>query len=399
MKKITLILMLLLSLSILLTACGEREKKLTFTCAVDPGEYRPGDTVCITVGAENTGHKFNYIGAIQDHFSSPALSLKADGLDYTITNKWEVTTCDATKRQFQRGETASETFRISIPGDAVPGTYTFTCWVFGQKVELQDAVTILSAEDAPGPAEDTDPQLLTEDQALEIENAWYTTTGTVLGSWFDAEKDNLSDGVRYYGSYAGFQIIFRPTGDDAVTDLEVEGLTFSHNTGFELYAYQDGSFKPLQEVCALGALTPEDLRVIQLRHLMMEMQPSDGFYPLPTVTVDPDDTFELMKLAFLRQYAPDGDYTTKDLSVVYFGKYGEAHVAFINGIMVYTQALTSETVGGVTFHYNTGQKLLVYFDGELMGLGEAYDRGALTQEDLLAIRNAHNPQPEDTDIR
>lgn len=394
MKKITVMIALLLSLSLLLTACAEKEKKLAFTCAVDPGEYRPGDAVCITVGVENTGHKFNYIGAIQDQFGPPTLRLNGEDEEYTITCEHWVSTTDATERQFKSGETASFKYRINIPEDAVPGTYTFTCLVFGQKVELLDAVTILSPEDDPGPAEEDDAQL-TAAKATEIENAWYTTTGTALGNWFDTEEDNLVDGVRYYGSYAGFQIIFRPTGDDAITDLEVEGLTFSHNTGFELYAYQDGSFKPLQEVCTLGALTEQDLRVIQLRHLMFEMQPPDKPF-MPTVTIDPDDTFEQMKTAFLTQYVNSSDYTTKDLSVVYFGKYGDAHVGFVNGILVYTQALTSETVGGVTFRYNTGQKLLVFFEGELMGLQEAYDRGVLTQEDLVTIRNAHNPQPDNS---
>ena len=82
------------------------------------------------------------------------------------------------------------------------------------------------------------------------------------------------------------------------------------------------------------------------------------------------------------------------MSVAYFGQYGEAHVGFINGIMMYTQALTSETIAGVTFRYNTGQKLLVYFEGELMRLGEAYDRGVLTQEHLIALHNAYAPKDD-----
>ena len=101
-----------------------------------------------------------------------------------------------------------------------------------------------------------------------------------------------------------------------------------------------------------------------------------------------------MKLAFLRLHDTKGEYSVQDLSVTYYGEYNGAHVGFINGILMYTQALTSETVGGVTFRYNSGQKLLVYFEGELMNLGEAYDRGILTRAHLLDLRAAYAPKDD-----
>lgn len=235
---------------------------------------------------------------------------------------------------------------------------------------------------------------MTADVAAEIEAAWFAATGTSLGTWFDAEEKNQSDGVRYYGTYADYQIIFRPNGDDAITELKIESVTFSHNIGFELYAYHNGSFIPVKQLVEQGALTVQDLGIINLRHISYELQPSEGFVQLPTVSVGVYDILEQMKLAFLRLHDTKGEHSVQDLSVTYYGEYNGAHVGFINGILMYTQALTSETVAGVTFCYPTGQKLLVYFEGELMYLADAYDRGVLTKEQLRDLRDAYAPKDD-----
>ena len=244
------------------------------------------------------------------------------------------------------------------------------------------------------PEGEGNPHVLTAGVAAEIEAAWFAATGTSLGTWFDAEEKNQSDGVRYYGTYADYQIIFRPNGDDAITELKIESVTFSHNIGFELYAYHNGSFIPVKQLVEQGALTVQDLGIINLRHISYELQPSEGFVQLPTVSDGVYDILEQMKLAFLHEFVEDPRYTTADLSITYFGEFDGAHVGFVNGILMYTQALTSETVAGVTFRYPTGQKLLVYFEGELMNLGEAYDRGILTREHLLDLRAAYAPKDD-----
>lgn len=264
----------------------------------------------------------------------------------------------------------------------------------------------ISPEDPAQPDTSSDPTVpsqsvdnaeitrLSATQMLQIENDWYTATGVSFGEWCEVDEEEFVDGVRYYGSYAGFQIIFRPTGDDAITELEVDDLTFAHNNGFEIYAYRDGTFTPLQEACEEGKLSVTELKELSLQHLAYEARAKRPMIPsvTPVITLDIQQG---MKQAFLRQYVNDDRWTTEDLSIISYGEYDGAHVGFINGIFMYTQALTSETVAGVTFRYNTGQKLLVYFEGELIGLQQAYDRGALTVEALETIRNTLNPMSQD----
>jgi hypothetical protein len=264
----------------------------------------------------------------------------------------------------------------------------------------------ISPEDPARPDTSSDPTVpsqsvdnaeitrLSATQMQQIENDWYTATGVSFGEWCEVDEEEFVDGVRYYGSYAGFQIIFRPTGDDAITELEVEDLTFAHNNGFEIYAYRDGTFTPLQEACEEGKLSVTELKELSLQHLAYETRAKRPMIPsvTPVITLDIQQG---MKQAFLRQYVNDDRWTTEDLSIISYGEYNGAYVGFINGIFMYTQAFTSETVAGVTFRYNTGQKLLVYFEGELIGLQQAYDRGALTVEALETIRNTLNPMSQD----
>ena len=221
----------------------------------------------------------------------------------------------------------------------------------------------------------------------EIENAWYTATGTAFGDWEDGAA--VTEGTRYYGTYNGYDILFRPTHGEAETHLCVADVSFSHWNTFEIFAYCDGSFATLEDLSASGVLSTTDIRMLSLTHLAYQGYLKDATGPMHDL-----DKLDQMKLAFLQQLVDDPRYTTADLSVTYYGEYSGAHVGFINGILMYTQALTSETVGGVTFRYNSGQKLLVYFEGELMNLGEAYDRGILTREHLLDLRAAYAPKDD-----
>ena len=148
MKKSILVMTALLLLSCLLTACNGGKKSLDFSCAVEPGEYRPGSQVTIHVHMENTGRKFSYTGEPSDRFGGEELVLNTGDTEYTITNKWQVSTGSITKHWFNRGQIISHTFRFNIPEAAPSGKYSLTFAVFGQVVEIVDVVTILPLESA-----------------------------------------------------------------------------------------------------------------------------------------------------------------------------------------------------------------------------------------------------------
>ena len=225
---------------------------------------------------------------------------------------------------------------------------------------------------------------LSEEKKYEIESAWNGATGYEFGGWFMESDDTSTDGVRYYGSYEGYDILFASQDICEITTETIGDIEFEHNFSFALYAYKDGRFHSLKDAYDSGLITDESLKKIGRNHAIIERK----LYPIINLPNSDEALFGQMKAAFLRQFVHEDGWSGNDLKIVYYGDFEGAHVAFINGILAYTQALTSETIDGLTFHYNTGQKLLVFYDGELMGLQAAFDRGYLTHESLVQIHRA-----------
>lgn len=231
------------------------------------------------------------------------------------------------------------------------------------------------------------PQLtvLTAEKMQEIENAWYAAMNTEMDGWYTEMNGTVTDGVRYYGNCGGYDVLYVPRQEEAETCLVIGGVTISAQNNFAIYAYKDGQFRELKDVYQLGVISDEELEGIKGTHLLLQSKLCPLFQQ-PEVEAE---LYDLMKEAFLRQFVTEGDWSKKDLSIIYYGDYDGAHVAFINGIFIYTQAMTSEKVGKMTFHYRTGQKLLLYYEGELMYLTEAYERGILSDETVAELHRAY----------
>ncbi len=228
---------------------------------------------------------------------------------------------------------------------------------------------------------DVAADMLTEEKIQEIEQAWLASMGE-LPQWYIDLQGRPAAGIRYYGTYNGFDILFKGTAVGADTTKTIGGVSFTYSNSFVLYAYADGVFYELEEAYADGLISQESLKAAADIHLGYENRVHGN-----------SNVIEAMKLAFLSKYVTDGDWSTKDLSVVYYGEYDGAHVGFINGIFGYTQALCTEMVGQYAFHYNTGQKLQVYYDGQIMGLKEAYDQGILSDEAVGLLYKAYAKAP------
>jgi hypothetical protein len=236
--------------------------------------------------------------------------------------------------------------------------------------------------------------VLTAEKMTEIENAWYAVTNTELDSWYTVIGETATDGARYYGNCGGYDVLLVPTGEEGETNLTVGGITFTVQNVFELYAYKDGQFCELKDVYLQGLITDEDLEAIARAHRIAQRR----IKPLFSQPGSDVELYELMKDAFMRQFVSEGAGTKNELSILYYGEYDGAHVAFINGIFSYTQAMTSEKVGKLTFHYNTGQRLLLYYEGELMYLPQAYERGILSDEAVAKLhRTYQKPSSAETE--
>ncbi len=72
------------------------------------------------------------------------------------------------------------------------------------------------------------------------------------------------------------------------------------------------------------------------------------------------------------------------------GTYGDCTVLMLEGVLFYTQAVRTESVGGIRFHYRDGNTLYAYRDGQILPLKEAYEQGMLSRRDVRRARDIHN---------
>lgn len=81
----------------------------------------------------------------------------------------------------------------------------------------------------------------------------------------------------------------------------------------------------------------------------------------------------------------------------YYGSFGDCQVVMMTAAnMSYTQALWTERVDGVAVHYMNGNRILVFDGKQLLTLGEAFNAGLLSHEDLTQIaklQNGNDPNP------
>ncbi len=115
--------------------------------------------------------------------------------------------------------------------------------------------------------------------------------------------------------------------------------------------------------------------------------------PVPPTGIT-DGAISKIKAAFIKKYAqPESviSINPEDLSVRNYGHYSGSYAVFVDGVFGYTQALRKETVGGLTFRFYTGQPLLIYRDGQIEELPEAYDQAWLTDAELAELHRHFDP--------
>lgn len=110
----------------------------------------------------------------------------------------------------------------------------------------------------------TGAQQLTEEKKKEIDDAWSAVEGHPMGTWFDPENDQ--DGIRYYGTYDDYDIIFMQTFLNAFSGKEIAGQAFRCQTSFVIYAYKDGAFLLLEDAYDDGLISADAIKTIADLH-------------------------------------------------------------------------------------------------------------------------------------
>ena len=97
-----------------------------------------------------------------------------------------------------------------------------------------------------------------------------------------------------------------------------------------------------------------------------------------------------IKIAYQEKYpSGDRDISVEDLTVSYVAEFDGAYAVYVGGWFTYTEALCCDTVNGLKFWYPTSWKMLIYWEGTLYDLPDAFAEDALDAEDLQALYQIH----------
>jgi hypothetical protein len=111
--------------------------------------------------------------------------------------------------------------------------------------------------------------VLTEDMKHEIEDAWLQTHNHPI-AWMLMDGKAYSDGIRYYGTYNGYTILFESGNLTAFSGYRVGDIYFNHVYSCTMYAYYDGQFLDLNETYLSGYISEKHIQQIKQKHVEIQ---------------------------------------------------------------------------------------------------------------------------------
>ncbi len=285
--------------------------------------------------------------------------------------------------------------------------------------------------------QDTDPDApfkdLTNWEKIKILQAIkdsYVWGDNVSDFWYvemsnDPSFYNYTYGLRYYGTFGGYHIIFCPRLDDTPMttqpmyvrikygEKEKEAYSFYHNNRFELFAYKDGVINTLNTVVFEKGISIEQLAMIhqcyeqynkevyvdEIGLFPEDTDPNAPFVDLPEETKKqilasadkfiadmgwPIETFWYGEKPPLSEYGPLESYGD---GVRYYGTFNGYHIVMVPNYNIDWTANTDKLVYvyEYNFYYDRYFTLLACKENWAMRVNDAYAIGRLSYEQLGLI--------------
>ncbi len=240
---------------------------------------------------------------------------------------------------------------------------------------------------------------MTDEEPIEAEEIDYpelsipetSVINTIINDYaaskgVSAESVSISE---YYGGYGAGQAVLMLSTEFAYTDdineFEVAGYDFELASGgykIELHT-EEGGFVDIKDAYERGIISKEDVAAI---HHYRKSSLKDLHLAGISAGSSASDS-EIIR-AYLKTLPGDIGITAADCFIA--ARYGETAngpvVLLGCSAMSYTEALTTVSVGNYTFHFRNGNnRISLYYNGGLIFLPDAYDRGLVTDEELSAL--------------
>ena len=220
----------------------------------------------------------------------------------------------------------------------------------------------------------------TSAQRQEIEDAWLEAYGYVP-KWLDlSDISSRHYGLRDYGTYNGYTILFCPGSRVASEGYRFylnQSLYMEYSASFEVLAYRDGEFYEVTPLYTKGELGAEDIARVARMHettqRIIGMQKElDNPYLYYGKTFSDENESLALELLDSRGVTPTGTYCgIYGIAVVY----GDESRLRIDGYQM---------VGGVALPIGW-DSFTVYWRDKTYTLAEAFEKGLLTTENIRTV--------------
>lgn len=219
----------------------------------------------------------------------------------------------------------------------------------------------------------------------EIKTAYYNKhKDDFVSKYFTYTVDDIS--LDYYGEYNGAHIVYISAPcygyTTAIEERKIDGVKIVYPTGQTLKAYYDGSFYSLEAAFENGFIDHGNLVDISKNF------GNGSFFPYP-----PKSVVDRIKKSYYEIHKDNGwfeNYTADDIGISFYGEYRGAYVMFIGPpIFAVSDVITVQDIDGVKIIYPTDHVMEVFYGGEFYSLETAFEKGRLTHDNLVDIRNKH----------
>ena len=211
----------------------------------------------------------------------------------------------------------------------------------------------------------------------------------------DLDPQEYTITVEYFGCYERCHIGYLNGDDMGVWPQDpvywdVAGIVFTFRTSQPLMAYRDGQMLELIQAYDAGWLS--DASVLALWNAyssgIYEDNPGGGNSSWPTEQILPADVETAMIDAFCDLY--DVDPQECDKRVRYYGCYDGCYIGFVDcSLFLYPQSQVPWAVAGFVFTFRDGQPMMAYRDGVMLEVTEAYEKGWLSDDSVIALWNVY----------
>ena len=242
-----------------------------------------------------------------------------------------------------------------------------------------------------------------------IDDAWMKNRNEEL-IWYDIDRDGLY-GARYYGTFNGFDIIFKGSLSITTADgcIYVANYDFRHPVTFQIFAYKNGEFTGLKEAYEKSWLTESQIKEIYDIHwyeyqkklfpVFYENYESLKGVQYPSSYIPPVDKEYLEKLE--ARWLEEFGYKIKWRDIErqnydgagYYGTFNDCFVIF-EPTTVIEGATDTLIIGQYKFLYPEKFVMLIYTNGEFCTLEKAFLDGILIEKyvDFLSTNHAERVQ-------